>query len=516
MATLSLCVIAKNEEAVLGRLLASAAPHVDEIVLCDTGSTDRTIDIARRFGAKIVTSPFQDDFSAPRNVSLAAATCDWILVLDADEWLADGAGAAIRDAIENRRIAGYYLRFENRLGKGRIHRCGLMRLFRNDPSVRFEFAIHEQVLPRLIAYARRRGMKLAPLDSAVVIHDGYLEERMNERGKNERNLRLFERQVREHPDHAYSWYKFGDFLRRFPHRRDDAVAALERARELVLAMDPREAKELSFGPEVHALLALEADHRREPARALALLDESRTRFGESPNLLHVLGHVLARTGDHRGSLRAYARLRLADRRLHAIPPEPGITGPYACFAMGRALANLGYPRAARRCLDEALRLDASQFDALTLRARLRLESGDLQGAIDDYRAAGDLRPSDAPTFARLGHALLSAGAAEEAARALERAIELGAEARTIAGRLGVAHLSCGRLEDALDCFASNPADEHCALGLKLLECLASGADPNADPAFRTNAGKTLLRSLARLGAKPAPAATRGTVTRATR
>lgn len=496
MATLSLCVIAKNEQAVLGRLLASAAPFVDEIVLCDTGSTDSTIEIARRFGAKIVTAPFEDDFSAPRNVSLAAANSDWILVLDADEWLDDGAGRAIRAAIENRRIAGYYLRFENRLGKGRVHRCGLMRLFRNDASVRFEFAIHEQVLPRLMAYARRRGMKLAPLDAAVVIHDGYLDERMRDRGKNERNLRLFERQVRDHPEHAYSWYKFGDFLRRFPERREEAVAALERARSLLEQMDLKEARELSFAAEVYALLALEADHARDSNRALMLLERSRSRFEESPNLLHVLGHVLARAGDHRASFRAYARLRLADRRLHAIPPEPGITGPYAYFAMGRALAHLGHRVAARRCLDQAVRLDDVHFEARTLRARLRLDAGDLAGAIEDYQTAAESRPADAATCSRLATALFAAGDSESAARSLERAIELGADAKAFAGLLGRAHLAAGRFEKALDCFAANTADEHCALGLKLLECLATGADPSADPAFHTATGKTWLRSFA--------------------
>jgi glycosyltransferase involved in cell wall biosynthesis len=159
MTSLSLCVIVKNEEAALPRMLRSAAPFVDEIIVCDTGSTDRSVAIALEFGAKVVSARFEDDFSAPRNISLAAATGDWVLVLDADEWLADGAGRAIRAAIDHRRIAGYYLHFENHLGGGRIHRCGLMRLFRNDASVRFEFAIHEQVLPRLIAYAKRRGMK---------------------------------------------------------------------------------------------------------------------------------------------------------------------------------------------------------------------------------------------------------------------------------------------------------------------------------------------------------------------
>lgn len=495
MTSLSLCVIVKNEEAALPRMLRSVAPFVDEIVVCDTGSTDKTVAIAREFGAKIVSAPFEDDFSAPRNVSLAAATKEWILVLDADEWLGDGAGRAIRAAIDQRRIAGYYLRFENHLGGGRIHRCGLMRLFRNDASVRFEFAIHEQVLPRLIAYAKRHAMKLAPLDAAVVHHDGYLDENVNEKGKNERNLRLFERQVRSYPDHAYSWYKYGDFLRRFPSRRTDAIRALERARDLITQMDPKDARELSFGAEVFALLALDADKQKDYAAALRLLEIGRDRFGETPNLLHVLGHVLARTGDHRGSLRAYARLRLADRRLHAIPPEPGITGPYAYFAMGRALFHMGFPRAAMRCLDESLELDGAALEPRSLRARLRLDRGDLEGAIADYRTALERHPNDAATHTRLAHVSFVTGDAPTAAREFELAIEHGADARSFASVLGQAYLVTGRLEKALDTFASNAIDENCALGLRLLELIAAGRDVRSDATFQTAAGRSWLRAL---------------------
>jgi glycosyltransferase involved in cell wall biosynthesis len=478
--TLSLCAIVRDEETHLPRMLRSIQCLVDEIVICDTGSRDRTVAIAREHGAKVVFHEFADDFSAPRNTALAAASSDWVLVLDADEWLADGAAEAIRRAIENSRVVGYYLRFENHLSGGRVHRCGLMRLFRRDPSIRFEFCFHEQVIPALIRFARAHDLKLAPLDSAVVHHDGYLEERVAETNKNARNLRLFERQVREHPRHAYSWYKFGDFLRRFPERRADATAALERARELVLELDLRDAKDLSFGPEVFALLALEADRAGKPERALELLNEGR-RIGETPNLLHVLGHVHARRNDHRASLAAYARLRLADRRLHAIPPEPGITGPYACFAMGRALANLGHPRAARRCLDESVKLDPRRRDPRLLRARLLLDTGDVAGALEDYRVALEEKPGDHATRVRSGVLLFQRGDFTAAARELARALDDGAPPRGVAGRLGIAQLATGRFEAALDAFALDPADADCSYGLALLENLAGGSPVKLGP-----------------------------------
>ena len=88
MIRISLCLIARDEERFLPGCLASVSGVVDEIVLADTGSTDRTVEIARAAGATVVHHAWDEDFSAARNAALAAATGDWILLLDADERLA--------------------------------------------------------------------------------------------------------------------------------------------------------------------------------------------------------------------------------------------------------------------------------------------------------------------------------------------------------------------------------------------------------------------------------------------
>lgn len=87
MITISLCMIVKNEEAVLARCLESIRPAVDEIILVDTGSTDRTLDIAQEYTEKVFQFPWIDDFSAARNFSFAQATMDYQMWLDADDVL---------------------------------------------------------------------------------------------------------------------------------------------------------------------------------------------------------------------------------------------------------------------------------------------------------------------------------------------------------------------------------------------------------------------------------------------
>lgn len=99
--TLSLCMIVKNEEKFLPQCLESVKGLVDEIIIVDTGSTDRTVEIAGEYGAKIYFHPWEGNFSKSRNISLGYATCDWILVLDADEELDRKYITAIKSVIKS-------------------------------------------------------------------------------------------------------------------------------------------------------------------------------------------------------------------------------------------------------------------------------------------------------------------------------------------------------------------------------------------------------------------------------
>ena len=94
--SVSLCVVVRDEEELLPGCLEAAAPAADEVVVVDTGSTDGTVAVAAGFGARVLHVPWEDSFSAARNVALAAARGDWILFLDADEHLEAGGAARLR------------------------------------------------------------------------------------------------------------------------------------------------------------------------------------------------------------------------------------------------------------------------------------------------------------------------------------------------------------------------------------------------------------------------------------
>ena len=84
---ISVCLITKNEEKFLSDCLQSIREIADEIILVDTGSTDRTVEIAGAFGCRVIHHEWQNDFSLARNTGITAANGKWILCIDADERL---------------------------------------------------------------------------------------------------------------------------------------------------------------------------------------------------------------------------------------------------------------------------------------------------------------------------------------------------------------------------------------------------------------------------------------------
>jgi len=198
--TLSLCMIVRNEQPNLVRCLSSVKAAVDEIVIVDTGSTDRTKDLAAVFGARVFDFAWTDDFSSARNVSLSQAKGDWILVLDADETLSPRDHRKLREIIRKspKRIGGYDLATRNYVmeantagwtandGSYPAEEAGTgwyanrkVRLFRNDPRIRFSGAVHELVEASML----EAGMKIATCEIPVH-HTGKLDRaRVTEKGE---------------------------------------------------------------------------------------------------------------------------------------------------------------------------------------------------------------------------------------------------------------------------------------------------------------------------------------------
>ncbi len=194
---LSVFVITKNEERFLGQCLDSVKGLADQLIILDTGSTDRTMAIAREHGAEVHTRAWDDDFSAARNAALEHATGDWVLFLDADEEVSAEGRESLRASLRAPAVIAYRLPLLN-VGREEDGSCCVFRLFRNAPGLFFRWRVHEQVYPCVLQKRDAWGLEI-PLGTSVLRHHGYSEAILKDRNKVERNLRLLRRVVAEHP-----------------------------------------------------------------------------------------------------------------------------------------------------------------------------------------------------------------------------------------------------------------------------------------------------------------------------
>ncbi|MDD5558295.1 tetratricopeptide repeat protein [Candidatus Methylomirabilis sp.] len=227
--TLSLCMIVKNEEANLGRCLESVTGVADEIIVVDTGSTDRTVEIARQHGAKIFSHQWSDDFAAARNVSLRSATSDWILVLDADEALAKEDRGCLRALLRQDGPTAYLLNIVSPVNDRRSSHAvinAFPRLFRNRPEIRFEGRCHEQVTPSIA----RVGGTVSPSEIQVH-HRGYHGLWVDLSAKRQRNVRLLRQQLADHPEDPLAHFHLGEVYG-LEGRIDEAIVCYRAALSL--------------------------------------------------------------------------------------------------------------------------------------------------------------------------------------------------------------------------------------------------------------------------------------------
>ena len=150
--TLSVIVIAKDEESSIGRTLASVA-FADEIVVVDSGSSDRTVEIARERAAKVTVTMDWPGFGPQKNRALDLATGDWVLSLDADEWLSEESAAEIRRTVASAKadVSAYRLPRRSSFCGRFLHHSGwwpdyVVRLFRRDRGRFSDDIVHERLI----------------------------------------------------------------------------------------------------------------------------------------------------------------------------------------------------------------------------------------------------------------------------------------------------------------------------------------------------------------------------------
>ncbi|WP_160319723.1 tetratricopeptide repeat-containing glycosyltransferase family 2 protein [Paenibacillus xylanivorans] len=371
---ISLCMIVKDEEELLPHCLESVRGVVDEIIVVDTGSSDRSAAIAREHGAVVVPFVWSDDFAAARNAGLEQAVGEWILFLDADEALDETAREQIRSWTAASGCDGLFLNIHNYTGSGQqgITVNPVLRLFKNDLEHRFEGRIHEQIA---VAICRKNPQAAFHVTDMVIHHYGYQTVIVERKDKVNRNLRLLQQAVEEEPEQPFHHYNLGvEYL-----RMGEAEQALKTFGVAKAGIDP------TLTSYAHLLFKYEIrcfQHLSRWQEALDHIHAALELFPEYTDLLHHCGvceEALGETEKAELSLREAVRMGPPPPIFHT---EEGIGTYQTWYTLGRLLEGRADLEGAVDAYVEAVRAKSSLLPPLYRIFRIMRVSGQEQHLVE--------------------------------------------------------------------------------------------------------------------------------------
>jgi glycosyltransferase involved in cell wall biosynthesis len=274
--TLSLCMIVRNEERSLARCLESLRDLAGEFIIVDTGSTDRTADIAASYGAEVIPFDFTIvDFAAARNYAIAHAHGRWILMLDADETLDESGAATIKNLIALDENAGCFLERRNRSWDSRDPTTDyVVRLFPNRAGYRYRGRVHETIDASILSGGGRL------LQTGIRIDHNFASDRETRRRKNQWYIEILKEEIAaDERDHSRL-----DFLAAEYHQLGMFDEATETA-ERIVQMRPTDHRAHLFVGMYHLLHTADlARARADFQRALKL----RPGYAEAESFLQLV------------------------------------------------------------------------------------------------------------------------------------------------------------------------------------------------------------------------------------
>jgi tetratricopeptide (TPR) repeat protein len=314
MPTLALSMIVKNAERHLPDCLQSVQGIVDDIVIADTGSTDSSVEIARRAGARVFSIPWENDFAKARNLSLAEVKADWVFVLDADERVDANAAKLLPTLLGDEKAAGFQVTIRNYVatlghkiwdrtakpntggyGPAREYPAYVdhenVRLFRRDPEIYFTGRVHETVGWRIVALKRKIGSP-----KLLIHHMGMIRDDEERARKILFYLELSKQKVEDMPGNSQAHFELGVSLLENLGNTAEALASFERSCEL----NPRFDTAWFFMGVCCSKLA-------QPDKALDCFRRAEAAGYSSPLLSENIGDAYYNLGDFQASLGSYRR-----------------------------------------------------------------------------------------------------------------------------------------------------------------------------------------------------------------
>ncbi|MBN1635535.1 MAG: tetratricopeptide repeat protein [Deltaproteobacteria bacterium] len=350
-ATLGTVMIVKNEEHRLGNILSDIQDFVDEVVVVDTGSTDKTVSIARSFGVTLGHFPWCSDFSAARNASIELARSDYLLWLDADDRIDEKERQALlkfKKQLGFAKKRAYMLKIVNEDCGGSRTMSYQVRVFPNRNDIRFEGRIHEQLLPIL----QRNSIGVEALD-ITIRHTGYQDDQTRmEKGR--RNLEILLEELNQGKDTAtqnffiaMSYYAILEY--------ENCLEYIARARQKY-----HQENWFKYSYSLGADCYLKLNRREEAARELV---QALQRFPECGLLNYRLGSVHIIAGRFDEAITALEKAASLDIEIEIFPIPPDIREKLP-FYYGLALERVGRLDEAIKAYQASIRVNADCYPAL--------------------------------------------------------------------------------------------------------------------------------------------------------
>jgi hypothetical protein len=361
--SLSVCLVTRNEEPNLPRVLRSVTGLADQVVVADTGSTDRTAAVAAELGARVEQFPWDDDFSAARNFALDTATCDWVLWLNPDEELVTSSHDAVRQAVADPGGLAWYVQVLDQVRADRpevVTETVQLRLFRRDPALRFVGRLHPHFVSLPEEVARQKGRQVGRAAVTVRRH-GYLSTITP--GKLRWARRLLRRELEDRPGQIHYMIEYGRTLLLLNEPEGHEVLAQAAAQLHGFRGGPPTSTVASLLEYLLTVSPAQSRSRvsREEARDLAL-----RWFPNSPPLLWRLAEQDFQAGNFRGAaghlerLVAFGRTGTYD---HSQGFDPSIIGARAQMNLGACYVRLGMLDQAEACFRPLLQEPEYAADA---------------------------------------------------------------------------------------------------------------------------------------------------------
>lgn len=427
--TISVCMIVKNEEDLLPNCLDSIKDLADEIVIVDTGSIDRTVEIAKSYGARVYHYKWNNDFSAARNVSIEYGTGDWICIIDADEELEVADLAKLKQTLYTTRYRALSISVYNYSRQEKVYTSFLpsVRFFRRETMARYEGIVHNMLLLPENEEVLRSPARLR--------HYGYGLSREKMTRKVERTKSMLLQQLEENPDYGFAHFNMAQILRGeqdvpTPDRMDQVIHHAGRAVEL---SDPHKRAERHIHLMASHQLVTAYFNKGDYANAEKWCHHALSLQPDYLDPLLSLGHIYSST--RRLDLARKYYLEYLDRQKNY---DEHSQTEYVILLHLHSRYNAHYGLGLVAQMEEKYREAAEWYekcvaereDYLDVHYRLGLMYDQLQEpekARRQWERRLEIDPTDGKCHVFLSGALHQAGEIDEAKAHLHQALELGDE-----------------------------------------------------------------------------------------